>query len=200
MEYQKSENFPSETEEEQIFKDVVINDYDKEYLELPESTDCLQNFCCRCHNYVEKTYSGYCGPCQESEILELEKEDEINEQLRNEANFQEEFEDNEVIIINNATIIIHPNKKKNYTEAHRRAQQKYREKYPEKYRELQRKVYNNLKENEEWRKNYNEKSKETQKKYRDKKRDEKIANGEIIKSRGRPRKITKDNEIINNEI
>jgi hypothetical protein len=192
MEYQKSENFPTQTEEEQIFKDVVINEDDK------------LNFCCRCHNYVEKTYSGYCGPCQEAEILELEKEDEANEQLRKEAEideFEANFQENEeLIIINNATIIIKSNKKKNYTEAHRRAQQKYREKYPEKYRELQRKVYNNLKENEEWRKNYNEKSKETQKKYRDKKRDEKIANGEIVKSRGRPRKITKDNEIINNEI
>lgn len=124
-----------------------------------------------------------------------DKEDEnmINEMLEYELN--EVNDDVDKIVLKDVIIILNPQdvvvkKKRNYTDAHRRAQQKYREKYPEKYRELQRKVYNNLKQDEEWKKQYNEKAKETQKKYRDKKRDEKIANGEEVKGRGRPRKET----------
>lgn len=124
-----------------------------------------------------------------------DKEDEnmINEMLDYELN--EVNDDVDKIVLKDVIIILNPQdvvvkKKRNYTDAHRRAQQRYREKYPEKYRELQRKVYNNLKQDEEWKKQYNEKAKETQKKYRDKKRDEKIANGEEVKGRGRPRKET----------
>lgn len=128
------------------------------------------------------------------EVYNEDSEEEmINEMLEYELN--EVNDDIEKIVLKDVIIILNPQdvvvkKKRNYTDAHRRAQQKYREKYPEKYRELQRKVYNNLKQDEEWKKNYNEKSRETQKKYRDKKREEKIANGEEVKGRGRPRKET----------
>lgn len=118
-------------------------------------------------------------------------EELINEMINYELD--EQNDDVEKIILKDVIIILNPQdvvikKKRNYTEAHRRAQQKYREKYPDKYRELQRKVYNNLKQDEEWKKTYNEKSKVTQKKYRDKKKEEKINNGLDVKPRGRPRK------------
>lgn len=127
------------------------------------------------------------------DLNDSDDEEMIKEMLDYE--FNEENDDVEKIILKDVIIILNPQdvivkKKRNYTEAHRRAQQKYREKYPEKYRELQRKVYNNLKQNDEWRKNFNEKNKESQKKYRDKKRDEKISLGLDVKPRGRPRKDT----------
>jgi len=120
-----------------------------------------------------------------------DEEEIIKEMLDYELN--EQNDDVDKIVLKDVIIILNPQdvvvkKKRNYTEAHRRAQQKYREKYPEKYRELQRKVYNNLKQDDEWRKNFNEKNKESQKKYRDKKREEKIAQGLDVKPRGRPRK------------
>lgn len=125
-------------------------------------------------------------------IYNYDDEEIIKEILDYELN--EVNDDVEKIVLKDVIIILNPQdvvvkKKRNYTDANRRAQQKYREKYPEKYRELQRKVYNNLKQNEEWKKNYNEKARDTQKKYRDKKREEKIANGEEVKGRGRPRKL-----------
>ena len=126
------------------------------------------------------------------DVYNYDDEEIIKEMLDYELN--EVNDDVDKIVLKDVVIILNPQdvvikKKRNYTDAHRRAQQKYREKYPEKYRELQRKVYNNLKQDEQWRKQYNEKARETQKKYRDKKREEKIANGEEIKGRGRPRKV-----------
>jgi len=129
----------------------------------------------------------------------------INEMINYELD--EQNDDVEKIILKDVIIILNPQdvvikKKRNYTEAHRRAQQKYREKYPDKYRELQRKVYNNLKQDEEWKKTYNEKSKVTQKKYRDKKKEDKISKGLDVKPRGRPRKesivkiLDEENDII----
>jgi hypothetical protein len=131
--------------------------------------------------------------------------DLINEMINYELD--EQNDDVEKIILKDVIIILNPQdvvikKKRNYTEAHRRAQQKYREKYPDKYRELQRKVYNNLKQDEEWKKTYNEKSKVTQKKYRDKKKEDKISQGLDVKPRGRPRKesivkiLDEENDII----
>lgn len=139
------------------------------------------------------------------EILDDESDNDeiIKEMLDYELN--EVNDDVEKIVLKDVIIILNPQdvvvkKKRNYTDAHRRAQQRYREKYPEKYRELQRNVYNNLKQNDEWKKQYNEKARETQKKYRDKKREEKIANGEEVKGRGRPRKLVcEPNLIINDE-
>lgn len=129
-------------------------------------------------------------------IYNYDDEEIIKEILDYELN--EVNDDVEKIVLKDVVV----KKKRNYTDAHRIAQQKYREKYPEKYRELQRKVYNNLKQNEEWKKNYNEKARETQKKYRDKKREEKIANGEEVKGRGRPRKLVcevNNDEVINQQ-
>jgi hypothetical protein len=168
--------FPSATfdeqikeEEEQIFKDVI-----------DENEDIAHK------NFIADN-------SRDIDLGESEDEDEelINEMLDYE--FNEVNDDVEKIVLKDVIIILNPQdvvvkKKRNYTEAHRRAQQKYREKYPDKYRELQRKVYNNLKQDEEWKKTYNEKSKVTQKKYRDKKKEEKINNGLDVKPRGRPRK------------
>jgi hypothetical protein len=130
-------------------------------------------------------------------IEEIYNEDQDEEIVKEMLDYElnEVNDDVDKIVLKDVIIILNPQdvivkKKRNYTDAHRRAQQRYREKYPEKYRELQRNVYNNLKQNDEWRKQYNEKAKETQKKYRDKKRDEKIANGQDVKGRGRPRKET----------
>jgi len=158
-------------EEEQIFKDVIN-----------ESEDIAHK------NFIADN-------SRDIDYGESDDEELINEMINYELN--EQNDDVEKIVLNNVIIILNPEdvvikKKRNYTEAHRKAQQKYREKYPEKYRELQRKVYNNLKQNDEWRKVYNEKSKEIQKKYRNKKREELINNGVEIKPRGRPRKINID--------
>ena len=79
-------------------------------------------------------------------------------------------------------------KKKTYTDAHRKAQQKYREKYPEKYYQQQKKVYDNKKDDPEWKAKFNERSKVNNAKYREKKKQEAIAGGAVIKTRGRPRK------------
>jgi hypothetical protein len=79
-------------------------------------------------------------------------------------------------------------KKKTYTDAHRKAQQRYREKYPEKYCKLQRDLYDRKKQDEEWRKKFNERSKIHNKKYREKKNQEIVESGGTIKPRGRPRK------------
>lgn len=141
----------------------------------------------------------------EEQIFNLiESEDDNDEEIIKEMldfEFNEKNEDVDKIVLKDVLIILNPQdvvikKKRNYTEAHKKAQQRYREKFPEKYRELQRKIYNNLKQDEEWKKRFNEKNKETQKKYREKKRQEKILNGEDVKPRGRPRKET---EIKNND-
>lgn len=84
-------------------------------------------------------------------------------------------------------------KKSSYTEAHKLAQQRYRERYPEKYCESQRKLYEKKKDDPEWKAKFNERSKKNNAIYRQKKKEEKIASGETIKPRGRPRKIDKIN-------
>lgn len=73
------------------------------------------------------------------------------------------------------------------------AQKRYREKNRDKYNTYQNRLYKKLKDNEEWTKNRNLKAKEANKKYREKKRAEKIEGGQIIKPRGRPKKLKQDN-------
>lgn len=76
-------------------------------------------------------------------------------------------------------------------------QKKYRDTNRQKYNDYQRKLYHKLKtegskgveEATQWINDRNLKAKEANKKYREKKKAEKIAVGEGVRSRGRPRKV-----------
>jgi hypothetical protein len=109
--------------------------------------------------------------------IELHENDSINENYN--------ITDNDNNIVNNTIV-----KKSTYTPAHFRAQTKYREKYPEKYKELQKKYYETYKLDDEWRNNFNAKARENNKKCRERKKLEKIENGEELRGRGRPKKIS----------
>ena len=80
-------------------------------------------------------------------------------------------------------------KRSTYTEANRIAQAKYRAKYPEKYKQLQKKVYERIQKDEDRKAKYNQLDKDSHKRVRDRKRDEKLARGEVVRPRGRPKKI-----------
>lgn len=68
-----------------------------------------------------------------------------------------------------------------------REQAEYRKLFKSEYNTYQRELYHKLVENEDWKQSFNERCKGHNKKYRDAKRAERIAAGEIIKPRGRPR-------------
>jgi len=85
--------------------------------------------------------------------------------------------------------------KQKYCEANRIAQKKYREKYPEKYCAIQKKLYDRKKLEPEWIEHFNERARGYAKKAYDLKRQAKIDAGEVIKGRGRPRKVIEKLEI-----
>lgn len=83
---------------------------------------------------------------------------------------------------------IENNKKSTYTEAQKRAIQKYREKNREKYNESQKKVYERISQDAERKEKHNQVSRDNQRKYAEIRKQERIARGEVIRPRGRPKK------------
>ena len=81
-----------------------------------------------------------------------------------------------------------------YTEAQKRALQKYREKNRAKYNESQKKVYERIKNDEERKEQHNKISRDNQRKYAEIRKQERIARGETIRPRGRPKKLAQVSE------
>jgi len=81
-----------------------------------------------------------------------------------------------------------------------REQAEYRKLFKSEYNTYQRELYHKLVENEDWKHSFNERCKGHNKKYRDAKRAERIANGEVIKPRGRPRLPEIDDSIVLTEV
>lgn len=73
------------------------------------------------------------------------------------------------------------------------ANAKWREANKEKFREIQKEFYKVNMQNDDWKKHYHERIKRNIDKHKQKK----IEDGIIIKSRGRPRKILHEIQIIN---
>lgn len=68
-----------------------------------------------------------------------------------------------------------------------RDQKEYRKLFKKEYNQYQRELYHKMIVDDEWKKTFNDRCKSHNKKYRDAKRAERIAAGEVIKPRGRPR-------------